>query len=362
MRTVSTSSIVVTIIGDQSGDLYLNVPGTSTGIPTPTGIVVDSGNGNVFVSSQGGNQIVLLSPSTGLVTLVAGASAIQGISGDGGPATSALLASPDGLYLESTGNLIVGHYGYHQVRWVYSVSPSISPTNAPTMVPTTIKPTLTPTLGPSVMPSVSQFPTVTPTTRTPTVSPTTSSPSTTRSSLNNIDTVAGNGVGLSSGTGGLATAASFYNPRSVIQDTLGMTYIAEGKGHCIRRFPTSVAIVTAFAGVCNNRGFSGDGGRATSAQINNPMDVVADSIGGVYISEIDNSRVRYVSSLNIISTIAGTGNAFNDGDGGKASNANLQAPLGMYLSSTGSLYVMCYSLVRVISGGNINLFAGIVVI
>lgn len=362
MRRISATGIVATLIGDETTDTFFNVPATSTGLFYPTGVTVDPGNGNVIVSSRSGSQVIIFTPAMGLVTLVAGSpTQMAGDGGDKGPATSAILTGPDGLYLEFGGNLIIASYNYHKVRWVYSTSPTATPSKMPTMVPSvspTLKPTAAPSSLPTAIPSISVVPTRVPTTSCPTVAPTTSAPSTVRSTINNIDTIAGTGSGSSTGTGGKATSATVYNPHSVFQDTLSKIYVVETDAGCVRRFPTSSMIIAEFAGICNAGGYSGDGGKASIANMNTPFEIVSDTNGYIYISDMANNNVRYVNQFTNIQLYAGAGSGSNTGDGGVATSANLYTPMGMFMTTTGDLYVLCDVKLRKVSGGKIFWVAG----
>ena len=123
-----------------------------------------------------------------------------------------------------------------------------------------------------------------------------------------ITTIAGgNGAGHS-GDGGLAINAQIYQPEGVAVDkpAISMLPMFSAYGpHVIRRIDTS-GIITTFAGT-SSRGFSGDGGPATEAQLFYPRDVAVDNVGNIYIADDGNSRIRMVNTSGIITTIAGSG-------------------------------------------------------
>jgi hypothetical protein len=85
--------------------------------------------------------------------------------------------------------------------------------------------------------------------------------------------------------------------------------------------------------------FSGDGGPATAASLSHPRTLVIDSSGNLYISDVDNLRVRRVTPAGIISTIAGNGLPGSSGDGGPAVDASLSSMLGLALDNAGNLYI-----------------------
>jgi NHL repeat. len=112
-----------------------------------------------------------------------------------------------------------------------------------------------------------------------------------------------------------ATAASLAAPAQVAYDTAGNLYIADLNDNVIRKVDLA-GIVTTVAGT-GEQGFSGDGGPATSAQLDSPAGVAVDASGNLYIADTHNHRIREVKN-GTISTVAGTGTAGFSGDGGVA--------------------------------------------
>jgi uncharacterized protein (TIGR03437 family) len=149
--------------------------------------------------------------------------------------------------------------------------------------------------------------------------------------------VAGNGNGAFSGDGGPALKASLHDPVGLAVDAAGNLYIADEFNHRIRKV-TPDGTITTVAGT-GTPGFSGDGGSAVAAQLDDPHDVKMDAAGNLYIADSINQRVREVSPAGIISTIAGNGTAAFSGDGGKATAAALNMPLSIALDATGNLYI-----------------------
>jgi hypothetical protein len=152
-----------------------------------------------------------------------------------------------------------------------------------------------------------------------------------------ISTVAGTGIGGFSGDGSAATAAKLSSPGSVAVDNLGNLYIADVLNNRVRVVDASGTIHTlAGTGVA---GFFGDGGAATSAKINQPMGVAVDELGNVAISDQLNHRIRKVDPTGMITTIAGTGVAGYSGDGIPATTAKLNSPFGVSVDSVGNVYI-----------------------
>jgi RHS repeat-associated protein len=153
-----------------------------------------------------------------------------------------------------------------------------------------------------------------------------------------ITTVAGNGDVASNGDGGLATNAAL-GPEDVVLDSAGNLYISDGTSSTIRKVYASTGIITTIAGN-GTAGYSGDGGPATSAELNQPWGLAFDSAGNLYIADSYNNRVREViASTGMITTVAGTGAVGSPlGDGGPATAANLNHPLAVAFAN-GNLYI-----------------------
>ena len=111
--------------------------------------------------------------------------------------------------------------------------------------------------------------------------------------------------------------------------------------------------ITTFAGT-GKRGSSGDGGRATSARLNDPQAVAVDAEGNVYIAEQLGQRVRKVTPGGIITTFAGTGDPTSSGDGGPASSASVFYPMGVAVDGRGGVYITGPHGIRKVSGGTIT--------
>jgi len=154
-----------------------------------------------------------------------------------------------------------------------------------------------------------------------------------------ITTFACNGGAGNSGDGGLAILASIDNPCSIALDHLGNFYIATGSGRTVRKINTS-GIISTVAGVSDSSGYSGDGGPATAAKMTYPGGVAVDSIGNLYILDLQVHVVRKVSvATGIITTVAGNGTQGYSGDSGPASAAMLNAPQGICLDRKGNIYI-----------------------
>jgi uncharacterized protein (TIGR03437 family) len=286
IRKVSSNGTISTVAGNGtcsfSGD---GGPATSAELALPVAVAVDA-QGNLYIADSYNNRIRMVSPN-GTISTVAGSggsggSGISGFSaiplGDGGPATSARLYEPQGVAMDTASNLYIADYGEGLIR-------KVTPNGI-------------------------------------------------------ITTVAGGGSSTSNG--GPATSAALTYPMSVALDPAGNLYISEHgdafrNGSRVRKV-SPAGIITAVAGT-GTPGFSGDGGPAINAELDQPYGLVVDAAGDVFIADSFNSVVRMVSAANgTITTIAGTPLTFGfSGDGGPATSAQL-APYGLAMDGAGKIY------------------------
>ena len=174
-----------------------------------------------------------------------------------------------------------------------------------------------------------------------------------------IETIAGTGVAGFSGDGGQATAAQLDEPTGVAVDTAGNVYLADSQNHRIRRIGLGGTIET-IAGT-ESFGYAGDGGPATQARLSFPFDVAADASGSVYIADTLNQRIRRITPDGTIETIAGTGTDGYGSDGGPATDALLNNPSGVSVSAAGYVFVADWAnhrIRRIAPNGTIVTFAG----
>jgi uncharacterized protein (TIGR03437 family) len=174
----------------------------------------------------------------------------------------------------------------------------------------------------------------------------------------NISTVAGNGNRDNSGDGGSALSAGLVDPISVAVDSADNLYIAEFSGNRVRKVDTSGRITT-FAGGHLFLNGNGDGGLASNSELNAPMSLAFDVAGNLYIGDVTERRVRKVDTSGIITTLAGNGSANSSGDGGSATMAGLY-PVGLAADTVGNLFIAdgYNNRVREVKSGIINTVAG----
>lgn len=164
----------------------------------------------------------------------------------------------------------------------------------------------------------------------------------------NVAIVAGNGArgGVSSGDGGPAINAKLTYPSGVAVDGAGNVLIADRTYCRIREVSAQTAIISTVAGN-GNCGYSGDGGPATSAEVNDPSGVAVDNFGNIFIADTNNCLIRKVSaSTGVISTVSGTTpdatgllHCGDLGDGGLATSAKIGFANGLALDASGNIFI-----------------------
>ncbi len=129
-----------------------------------------------------------------------------------------------------------------------------------------------------------------------------------------VNLIAGSGTAGYSGNGGSALSARFSLAQNIVADKRGNIFICENATHTIRKIDAS-GNVNHVAGVLNTSGYSGDGGSASTALLNNPSNLVADDIGNLYFKDMLNYRIRKIDTFGIITTVAGNGTNIYTSDG-----------------------------------------------
>ncbi|NOT60323.1 MAG: HYR domain-containing protein, partial [Acidobacteria bacterium] len=155
---------------------------------------------------------------------------------------------------------------------------------------------------------------------------------------NNITTYAGDGTTGANGDGGVATSANLNNPVGLAFDAAGNLYIADRANHRIRRVDAITKNITTVAGT-GLPGAAGDDAAATAAQLNSPNDVAVDAAGNVYIADQGNHRIRRIMTNGVIKSVAGTGQFGFGADNGPALLAPLNAPAAIEVDPQGNLFI-----------------------
>ncbi len=271
IRKVDASTLTVSTYagtGTVSGYFGDGGAATSAKLYAPSGLAVDGSN-NLYIADCSNNRIRMVSPS-GIISTVAG-TGIAGFLGDGSSATGAEFYNPDGLAIDGSGNLVITDYSNSRVRKMVSGV---------------------------------------------------------------INTIAGTGTGTFIGDGLAATSAELYHPTNVVVDGGGNLLIADALNLRVRKVDFSSGAIRTIAG----GGSGGDGGPATAANLY-PTAITVDGLGQIYIADAAANKIRKVDTITgIISTFAGGGTG-GLGDWTIATAATLNNPMGVIIDHLGNMYV-----------------------
>jgi uncharacterized repeat protein (TIGR01451 family) len=403
IRRVDTNHKITTVVGDGTGNAGYNdnVPANQATMDNPEAVATDA-SGNLYIADTGNNAIRFVNAQSNLVTSIVG-NGTYGNTGDGGPANQALLRHPQGVYVDASGQIYIsdtesalvrlvnankiintiigsGTYGFagdggpalnasltnmfqlavdaggdvwvtdywnNRIRYYSNTAGVPSFQTLTTVVgngsvydggPATSASLYQPR-SPDLDASGNLYITDTFNNRIREVN-----------SSGTISTVAGNGIPCAfptntCGDGGQATAASFYIPRSIFFDNSGNLIILDTYDNRVRKVANGV--VTTIAGT-GDADFTGDGGAPTAATFRKPWGGGMDAAGNMYILDAFNNRVRKIdATTGNISTVAGSGavgcgaGGFS-GDGGPATSATLNCPIGLDVDAAGNLYISDY--------------------
>jgi sugar lactone lactonase YvrE len=256
----------------------------------PSAIAADS-VGNLYLADSANNLIWKLASATGSMTVAAG-NGVRGFSGDGGPASDASLNRPTGVAVDSAGILYIADGTVDGTNRIRRVAAGV------------------------------------------------------------ITTVAGNGSQGYSGDGGPATLAQFRSLGGLATDAAGDVYIADNFNHRIRKLSAASGVITTVAGN-GVAGFSGDGGLATDASLNNPLGVAMDAAGNLFIADSGNFRVRKVNTATgAIETVGNADLVYQDTQHG--------FPRALAFDTAGTLYVADSGTFRIrrVRAGHFSALAG----
>jgi len=354
VRMVAPNGIISTFAGN-GGTGYAGDYGPATGanMNLPSGIAVDK-SGNLYITDSGNN--VIRKVSGGIITTFAGNN-LPGYAGDGALASSAQLLNPNDVAVDASGNVYIADTGNWIIREV-----TVNNGNINTVAgEQSLGAGYAGDGGPATSAQL-YIPYGVAVDSSGNIYISEYGDGRIRKvtqSNGKISTIAGNGSYGFSGDGGTATSASFADPWGLCVDGGGNIYVADLWNYRIRKITSGGEISTvAGNGIVS---YSGDGGPATQAQLNTPEAVAVDSSGNIYIADTQNQRIRAVTPQGVIHTIAGTGTAGSSGDNGPAANAQLNSPSGLAVDAKGNLYVADTGndRVRVIApNGIITPFAG----
>lgn len=299
IRKISPSGIITTIAGNglpgYSGDGGL---ATAAKLGDMYGVAVDR-IGNVYAVDNSYNCIRKID-TAGIITTVAG-NGTAAYSGDGGPAALAKLNQPIDILIDKSGNLIFTDWGNYRVRKI--------------------------------------------------------------DTSGTITTIVGDGSENNIGNNGPAAQSELGDPFRIAMDDTGNLYVADVQYQRICKVDT-FGVISIIADITGNEGSGteGDGGLAINAIMSPPCGLAVDTAGNIYFSDIDNNRIRKISqATGIISNYAGTGVRGYGGDGGPATAAQIEIPEGLTCDKAGNLYICDAEndLVREVdASGNMSTFAG----
>ena len=296
-----TAGTIDTIAGTGTAGYSITEDGaaaTSARLNEPHDVTRDAA-GNLYIADLSNHRIRRVDAATGNISTYAGTGNTAFTSSEEGTATATNIREPSGVALDAAGNLYVTVKEHHLIRRI------------------------TPADG--------------------------------------ITTVAGTGTQGFSGDGAAATSAQLDRPNTLTLDGAGNLYIADTGNNRVRRVDTAGVITTiAGTGTAAYRA-SDEGAAATSAQISSPASVAFDSAGNLYIADTSNHRIRKVDTAGMITTVAGTTQGFS-GDGGPATSAQLDFPIGLALDGADNIYVTDQNNNRIrkvdAATGNISTVAG----
>src|SRR5581483_1428208 len=281
VRKVDNAGIITTVVGTgnfgSSGD---GGPATASELTGPAGICFDANN-NMYISDNG-NMVIRKVNSSGIISTIAGQADNPGYTGNGGLATAAELNAPWGITCDASGNIYFADNFNNVVRKIDATG--------------------------------------------------------------KIKNFAGNGYqagtvnGGYSGDGGVATSAELWQPVGVAFDNSGNLLISDAHNNVIRKVNTSGIITTVMGN--HIAGYSGDGGQATAAELNYPSGIAFDAYGFLFIADLNNNVIREVDGTGVITTQAGNHISGFSGDGGPATAAEFNRPMGVVFDPSVNLYIV----------------------
>lgn len=245
--------------------------GAAASTPTlllPSAVAYDAA-GNLFFVDTRRNQVFEVS-FAGRLSVVAGTGQ-QGFAGDGDPAANALFNAPQGIALGADNTVYIADTGNQRIR---AISNGV------------------------------------------------------------VRTIAGTGTRGALGDGGPAIAAALNRPSALAVDTSGGLLVCDTANHRVRRIASGT--ITTVAGT-GQQGFAGDGSPATAAELDSPMGIAVVPDGRVFVADSHNHRIRVIGTDGTIQTFAGSGMRGFSGDGGQATNAQLFLPRGMSVTNSGDV-------------------------
>ena len=290
------------------------------------------GAGNLFVCEATNHIVRRVDAATGIITTVAGTGEL-GYSGDGGPATEATMYEPYSLAIDADGSVYI-------VDRLNAVVRKVDPDGIITTVAGTGEPGYSGDGGPGNEAQMREPNDCFLDGRGGLLIADIQDQRVRRLDIATgvITTVAGNGEKVRGGDGLPATEASILGARAVCMDGAGNTYIAEREGNGVRVVGTD-GIMGTVAGASSELGYAGDGGPAISSTWAGPKGIRCDAAGNIIVTDTENHAIRRIdAATHIVTTIAG-GQLGGHGDEGPATDAGMDRPHGCEIAADGSIYV-----------------------
>jgi len=311
------------------GYLASGGPATSCMLTNPYSIATDTFGGGltIFVADRD-NHVIRKIDNNGIISVYAG----TGFPGylDGVAATTAQLSSPDGVALDTLGNLYISDMGNNRIRKV---------TKSTGMINTIIGSGTIGTVVGSALGTQMYYPDGVAADRFGNLFIADGNNNRVlKYNGTSVTIFAGTGVAGYTGVGGPAAGAELNDPKGVHIDGGGNVYIADFLNNCVRKVDATSGNITTIAGT-TSPGATGDGGPATAATMSLPASVAMDSSHSLLIADFGNNVIRRVNSAGIIINVAGNYTAGYSGDGGQATAAQLSSPVGIQVDSAGSFYI-----------------------
>jgi RHS repeat-associated protein len=358
-------------VAGSSGD---GGPSLSAKLNQPMQVELDNGK-QLYIADEGNSRIQEVAqtshtewnvPMTQNDIYTIAGTGTNGFSGDNGPALSANLSNPEGFALFGTADLYIADTGNNRMRVVSGTTYNISEfagngatllsvgNNGPALGSAYFSPAGVASDAMGNLYIADEY-----NNRVQEIAASSHTQFGITMTAGDVYTIAGNANGNPgySGDGGKATSALLNNPAAVAIDSAGHVFIADYQNNRIQEIDPGGTISTIAGSATGAAGYSGDGGPATSALLSFPVSVAVDGSGNIYIADQGNNRVQEVTSAGTMKTIAGsaTGSYGTSGDGGPATSALLDSPSGVAVDSSGDLYVADtynHRIQEIYAGGN----------
>lgn len=335
IRKVDASTGIITTIAGNGGEGFSGDggPAIQARLYHPRGGVAIDGSGNIYIPDCENMRIRKVEAATGVITTLAG-NGTEGYSGDGLSAPQASLR-PAQIRLDPYGNVYIADASNSRVRRVDAMTGIITTVAGGGSPPDGLGdggPATQAALGVPVDVALDAQGNLF-------IADTTLRVRRVDAATGVISTAAGNGTWGASGDGGPATQASLWRPSGLALDLAGNLFISEYDRYTVRRVDALTGIIETVAGGGNPPDGVGDGGPATQALIQKPIGIAVDDSGNLFIAEMLGSRIRKVDFNGMISTVAGNGTTSLSGDGGPAIQAGLHWPNDVALDNEGNLYI-----------------------